>query len=476
FLYNAFNAPHFPLQAPAEDIARWRGKFKAGWDRLREERYRRQIADGLIDPKWPLSPRPEEVPAWESLSAEDQDRYDHLMAIYAAVLERMDKGVGTLVEGLRKRGQLDNTLILFMSDNGGNAEAGVKGRSVGENLGDAKSDVFIGQTWATLNNTPFVRYKHYTDEGGISTPLIAHWPAVIGEGRKGAIEKQPGHLIDIMATVVDVGGATYPSEFKGKAITPKEGVSLLPAFKGEKIARTQPIFWEHEGNRAVREGDLKLVALENKPWRLYDLANDRSEQHDLAAQKPEVVKDLSAKWDTWAARAKVLPLNSWRDRDRKAAAPKGSKKRLFELKAGDSLDGAQAPDLRNRTLNIVAEFDAEKEDGVIAAQGGTAQGWSLSQQGGKLVFFIRSGGTTRVDLEGPFEGAVQAKATLAQDGTMTLSVAGKQASGKRDGLLQKTPQDGLSVGDDSGPPVGPYQEAVPYKGTIRAVRVGLGKK
>lgn len=476
FLYNAFNAPHFPLQAPAEDIARWRGKFKAGWDRLREERYRRQIASGLIDPKWPLSPRPGEVPAWDSLSAEDQDRYDHLMAIYAAVIERMDKGVGILVDGLRQRGQLDNTLILFLSDNGGNAEAGVRGRSDGKNLGDANSDVFIGQTWATLNNTPFVRYKHYTDEGGISTPLIAHWPAVIQGDRRGAIEKQPGHLIDVMATAVDVAGAQYPAEFKGKAITPKEGVSLLPAFKGEKIARTQPIFWEHEGNRAVREGDLKLVALENKPWRLYDLASDRSEQHDLAQAKPELVKELAAKWDTWAARANVLPLGAWRDRGGKTAAPKASRKRLFELKAGDRLEGNAAPDLKNRTITVVAEFDGTKEDGVIAAQGGTAQGWSLSQEAGKLVFFIRSGEVTRVELPGPFEGAVQAKAELAADGKVSLSAGGQEAGGKREGLLEKNPVDGLSIGDDSGPPVGPYQKAAPYQGAIRSVRIGLGKK
>lgn len=476
FLYNAFNAPHFPLQAPAEDIARWRGKFKAGWDKLREERYRRQIEGGLIDPKWPLSPRPAEVPAWDSLTADEQDRYDHLMAIYAAVMERMDKGVGTLVEGLRQRGQLDNTLILFMSDNGGNAEAGVRGRSEGKNPGDAKSDVFIGQTWATLNNTPFVRYKHYTDEGGIATPLIAHWPAVIGEGRRGAIEKQPGHLIDIMATVVDVAGAVYPAEFKGKAIMPKEGVSLLPAFKGEGIARTQPIFWEHEGNRAIREGEMKLVALENQPWRLYDLTNDRSEQHDLAAEKPQVVKELSAKWDRWAARADVLPLGSWRGRD-KNTAPKVSKKRLFELKAGARLEGNQVPDLRNRTITVVAEFDGVKEDGVIAAQGGKAHGWSLSQHEGRLVFFIRSGdAVARLELPGPFEGAVQAKAELAADGKLTFSAGGKKATAKRGGLLEKNPVDGLSIGDDNGPPVGPYQKSVPYKGTIRSVRIGLGKR
>lgn len=475
FLYNAFNAPHFPLQAPAEDIARWRGKFKAGWDKLREERYRRQIQSGLIDPKWPLSPRPSEVPAWESLSAEDQDRYDHLMAIYAAVLERMDKGVGILVDGLRERGQLDNTLILFLSDNGGNAEAGVRGRSEGANLGDAKSDVFIGQTWATLNNTPFVRYKHYTDEGGISTPLIAHWPAVIKDQRRGAIEKQPGHLIDILATAVDIAGAEYPAEFKGKAITPKEGVSLLPAFKGEKLARTKPIFWEHEGNRAVREGDLKLVALENQPWRLYDLAADRSEQHDLAAEKPEIVKDLTAKWDAWAARANVLPLGAWRGQA--AEGPKGSRKRNFDLKAGDELAGNEAPDLQKREITITADFDAPKGDGVILAQGGTAHGISLSILDGKLVFFLRGAGdVTRVDLPGPFEGAVQAKAVLAKDGKVTLSAAGKEATATRGGLLARNPVDGLSVGDDSGPAVGPYETATPFPGTIRSVRIELGKK
>lgn len=475
FLYNAFNAPHFPLQAPAEDIARWRGKFKAGWDKLREERYRRQIAGGLIDAKWPLSARPEDVPAWDSLSAEDQDRYDHLMAIYAAVIERMDKGVGILVDGLRQRGQLDNTLILFLSDNGGNAEAGVKGRSRGENLGDAKSDVFIGKTWATLNNTPFVRYKHYTDEGGISTPLIAHWPAVIKDQRRGAIEKQPGHLIDILATAVDVAGAQYPAEFKGKAITPKEGVSLLPAFKGEKLARIAPIFWEHEGNRAVREGDLKLVALENQPWRLYDLAADRSEQHDLAAEKPEIAKDLAAKWDTWAARANVLPLGAWRAPE--GTNPNGSKKRNFEVKAGDHLEGDEAPDLRNRAITLAADFDAPKEDGVILAQGGTLHGLSLSIHEGKLVFFLRSAGDiTRVELPGPFEGPVQAKATLTRDGKVTLSAGGKEASATRKGLIRTNPIDGLSIGDDSGPAVGPYEEASPFQGTLRSVQIILGKK
>lgn len=480
FLYNAFNAPHFPLQAPAEDIARWRGKFKVGWDKLREERYKKQIAEGLIDPKWPLSPRPEAVPAWDSLTAEQQDRYDHLMAIYAAVLERMDKGVGILVDGLRQRGQLDNTLILFLSDNGGNAEAGVQGRSNGDNLGDEKSDVFIGQTWATLNNTPFVRYKHYTDEGGISTPLIAHWPAVIKDGRKGAIEKQPGHLIDILATAVDITGAEYPKEFKGNAITPKEGVSLLPAFKGEKLARIQPIFWEHEGNRAIREGDLKLVALENQPWRLYDLAADRSEQNDLASSKPDIVKDLSAKWETWAARANVLPLGAWRGNGKQNAqnGPKGSNKRVFDLKAGDQLEGNEAPNLAQRSISLTADFDVPKEDGVIFAHGGTRNGVSLSYHKDKLVFFLRSNGNNiaSAEIAGPFEGTVKAEAKLNEDGSVKLSAGGKEATAKLEGLIRTNPQDGLSIGDDTGAAVGPYDTAAPFKGNIRSVRLELGKK
>ena len=217
FLYLAHIAPHFPLQAPPEDIARWRGKFKAGWDKLRQARYERQIEMGLIDKRWPLSSRLDNVPAWEALTPQQQDRYDHLMAIYAAVMERMDKSVGTLVSGLKERGELDNTLILFMSDNGGNAEAGVPGKLDGANPGDAKSDVFIGQCWATLNNTPFVRYKHYTDEGGIATPLIAHWPNGIAKARNGKLETQPGHVIDIMATCVDAAGATYPKDVQRQA-------------------------------------------------------------------------------------------------------------------------------------------------------------------------------------------------------------------------------------------------------------------
>ena len=203
------------------------------------------------------------------------------MAIYAACVYRMDRAIGTLTDGLRQRGVLDNTLILFMSDNGGNAESGPNGRFEGKNPGDAASTVFCGESWAWLQNTPFRLYKHFNHEGGIASPLIAHWPA--GITAKGELRREPGHLVDIMATVVDVTGASYPKEFKGHAIQPMEGRSLVPAFANKPIQR-EAIFWEHEGNAAIRVGDWKLVRRSGQgAWELYDLKADRTEQKNLAA-------------------------------------------------------------------------------------------------------------------------------------------------------------------------------------------------
>ncbi|MEI7910058.1 MAG: arylsulfatase [Verrucomicrobiota bacterium] len=473
FLYLAHNAPHFPLQAPAEDIARWRGKFMAGWDKLREDRYRRQIAAGLIDAKWPLSPRLAEVPAWDSLTPAQQDRYDNIMAIYAAVVERMDRAVGDLVNGLKARGQLDNTLILFLSDNGGNAESGVPGRLEGSHPGDAQSDVFVGQCWATLNNTPFTRYKHYTDEGGISTPLIAHWPQGIQSERRGTLEKQPGHLVDILATCVDVAGAEYPLEFKGKPIKPREGVSLVPAFAGQPLARSQPLFWEHEGNRAIRDDNWKLVALENKPWRLYNLTADRSEQADLAAARPDLVKTLAQKWDTWAARANVLPLGAWRANEAKA---KANPKTRFELKPGEHLESAAAPHVANRAFTVTAKFEASAKDGVILAHGGVTNGYSLSIHQGKLTFLVRSSGhASQVALPASLSGECSAIAKLATDGGMSLAVGDEIATAKRDGPIKGQPKDGLDVGTDSGAVVGPYTTVIPYPGKITSIGIVIEK-
>ena len=297
---------HFPLRAPAETIAKYRGRYLKGWDALRDQRYAKQLALGVIDPKWTLAPRPPEVPTWESRSADRQKRFDEIMAVYAAMIERIDLAMGALVDGLERRGVLDNTLILFLSDNGGNAEGGPPGVTRGDGpIGGPQSYVLLGMDWATLANTPFRRYKHFTHEGGISTPLIAHWPAGIPAGRRGALEKQPVHLIDVMATAVDLAGTSYPREFGGNAIEPMQGVSLRPAFLGKPLARTEPIFWEHEGNKAVRDGKWKLVLRHRQPWQLFDMEADRTEQHDLAQQQPELAAKLEAAWNAWARRTFV---------------------------------------------------------------------------------------------------------------------------------------------------------------------------
>ena len=304
FLYLAHNAPHFPLQAPAEDIARFRGRYKQGWDQLRAERYARQKQLGLIDPTWAISPRANAVKGWEALSAAEQDRFDHLMAVYAACVYHLDQSVGRLVEGLRQREALENTVILFLSDNGGNAESGPDGRSEGVPT-DATSNWFCGESWANLENTPFRRYKHFNHEGGIATPLIVHWPA--GIKAKGEFRTQPGHLIDIMATAVDLGGASYPTTYHGHRILPMEGRSLAPAFGNQPIQR-DALYWEHEGNAAVRVGDWKLVRFgRTGAWELYDLKSDRTELHDLASSEPAKARELAQKWDAWAERAHVKP-------------------------------------------------------------------------------------------------------------------------------------------------------------------------
>ncbi len=304
-LYLAHNAPHFPLEAPQDEIAKFRGKYKIGWDKLRKQRHARQLELGLLDQAWAMSPPPEEVKAWQKLTPAEQDRFDHIMAIYAACIAHIDTAVGRLVDALKQRGELDNTLILFLSDNGANAESGPNGRLEGDQPGGPGSTVFEGQSWATLSNTPLRRYKHFNHEGGIATPLIVHWPA--GIAAKGEYRQQVGHVIDIMATCIDVAGARYPALLGITPILPLEGKSLVPAFDNKPIER-DAIYWAHEGNAAIRAGDWKLVrAGVGGQWELYNLKADRTELHDLAAIEPTRAADMLAKWNAWAERTGVLP-------------------------------------------------------------------------------------------------------------------------------------------------------------------------
>ena len=299
FLYVAYTAPHWPLHAMPEDIARYKGKYLQGWDVLHKQRYARQLKMGIIKKKWPLTPRDDGAIPWDEVA--DKELMDLKMAVYAAQIDRMDHGIGKMLDKLKALGKRDNTLILFLSDNGGCAETGALGfdnRKNGLPPGGVDSYMSYGRSWANASNTPFRRFKKWVHEGGIATPLIACWPAVIKKG--GRITDQPGHIIDIMATCCDVAGVTYPQTYQGRKITPLQGKSLVPILQGRKRRGHDALFWEHMGNCAVRQGKWKLVAERKGPWELYDLEADRTELNNLAEKYPEKVEELKAMYKTWA--------------------------------------------------------------------------------------------------------------------------------------------------------------------------------
>ncbi len=323
FLYLAYTAPHWPLHAPSETIARYEHRFDVGWDVLRQQRLDRMIRMGIVDGQWALSPRDPTQPPWDA--AEHKAWQARRMEVYAAQIDRMDQGIGRVVEQLRACGQLNNTLILFLADNGGCAEELIGWQWLSHNLirpetcdrrpirigndpslmpGGEETYQSYGVPWANVSNTPFRLYKHWVHEGGIATPLIAHWPA--GFGARGELRHQPVQLPDVMATCLDVAGAEYPSEHNGKAVLPLEGYSFRSCLDNATSER-KALFWEHEGNCAVRRGNWKLVRRYPGSWELYDMVADRTELHDLAAGSPTVVAELASMWQSWADRCNVLP-------------------------------------------------------------------------------------------------------------------------------------------------------------------------
>ena len=333
FLYFAFNAAHFPLHAPKTVIDKYAPVYARGWDVIRQERFVRMRSMGLLDKGWDFTPRSiipqspysdahgwtnKRNPAWDTLPADRCADLARRMATYAAAVEVMDHNIGRLVEDLRANGELENTVILLLSDNGACAEWdpwGFDGGSGAKNIlhtgadleqmGQPGSYISYGSGWANACNTPFRLYKHYDHEGGISTPFIAHWPA--GIARRGGYEHQMGHIIDLMPTCAELAGARYPTEFQGRSILPMEGRSLLPAFAGKQIHR-DALFWEHEGSRAVRMGKWKAVALlATGQWELYDMDRDRTEMHNLASRYPERLKELVQAWNQWAERTHAVP-------------------------------------------------------------------------------------------------------------------------------------------------------------------------
>lgn len=303
-IYIAHNAPHYPLQAPEADVMKYRGRYRIGWDQLRHDRYQRQVAMGLIDPQWPLSPRPDYLPAWDSLTEQQQDWEDFRMAAFAAMVDRVDQNMGRLVQHLAQRNLLQNTLILLFSDNGACPFERTRGDQYMP--WDPRSYWTYDVGWAHAGNTPFRWYKQNQHEGGIASPLIAHWPDGL-RTQPGSITHQPAHLIDILPTLAELAGVEYPERFAGRAITPVQGRSLVPIFQGEQRAGHEWLYFQFSDNRALRRGDWKIVSARGGPWELYDLAADRTELNDLADQHPDKVQELAEQWHHVAAEIDQLP-------------------------------------------------------------------------------------------------------------------------------------------------------------------------
>jgi len=515
FLYVAYTAPHWPMHAKPQDMANYKGRYAKGWDALRRERHARQIEMGLVKKEWKLTPRDPRAPAWDEEPMKPWQ--ERRMEVYAAMVDCADQGIGRILSALDQTGLRDDTLVLFLADNGGCAEemgsrgpirpdpqkvkrleplppdqvqtrmvprATRDGRPVrmGRGVMPGPPDTYVayGLPWANVSNTPFRRYKHWVHEGGIASPLILHWPRGIPQAMHGRLYHEPAHLIDIMATCVDLAGAKYPREFAGHKIKPMEGVSLRPALTGKPLtSEPRAIFWEHEGNRAVRLGRWKLVAVHNGPWELYDMEADRTELNNLAAKMPEKVAELKAMWDQWARRADVVPWGSWRKRPRAGKGPT-SKKTSFDLKAGDELPRSQAPMVARRPFTVTATIEPTKPDGVIVAQGGNRCGWALYLKEGRLAFTTSRDDVTHsvASVAKLPSGRVTIRVSLARDGSVVFFADGRplEAEGKLPGPVHDMPDEPLTVGRDVRSAVGDYPEGDnDFGGKIESLRIELGK-
>ena len=316
FLYVAYNAPHYPLHVKKKDYMKYEGRYAVGWDKIRQQRYAKQQQLGLLPSKVKLSPRPPEVAAWETLDDESQKWEAERMAAFAGMVDCVDQNIGRLIKHLKKTGQLENTVFMFCSDNGACPFERTRGKDF--RPWDPKSYWTYDEGWAHVGNTPFRWYKQNQHEGGITSPMIVSWSGL--KTKPGSISNQPGHLIDFMATCIDLANAEYPTEFEGRPITPLQGKSLVPVFDGETRPGHDWLYFQFSNNRAIRVGDDKLVSVKGRPWELYNLATDRSELNNLVKQAPQKAKDLKALWHEVAETVEKAP-----EKLRKPVSAKGSK-------------------------------------------------------------------------------------------------------------------------------------------------------
>ncbi len=549
FMYVAYTAAHWPMQALPEDIAKYEGKYDGGYDPIRLARFERMQEMGLINPNWGLSPK---AANWDKVKNKEWEI--RCMEVYAAMIDRMDQGIGRIVQSLRETGQYENTVIIFLQDNGACAEN--PGRTArqdypervsepvyepypddkimhrreetkrtragypvihGPNVMPGPKDTFIayGRGWANVSNTPFREYKHWVHEGGISTPLIMHAPALTAESMKGKYYREYGQLVDLMSTCVDLAGAEYPKKRGDVDVTPMQGTSLTPALQGQTLNRKRPLFWEHEGNRAVRDGKWKLVAKGPQgTWELYDMEADRSELHNLAARHPEIAARLSQQWENWAERSNVFPW-PWGELPTALDMKEGVK---FELRFNAANDNRKTigslEDLsehRNRfqvrgnvtlsdkdatfhgrsrievekspSLNcagvpwsVEAEIDAQAGDGVVVSQGGAVHGYSLYLKDGRPGFAVRIGGDVcKISAPDKIAGKSRLTGIITAEKKLVLRIDGKPvAEGEIPDFIQQLPGDTLIIGSDEQGTV--FDEALPpFRGKMSRVTIYRGE-
>lgn len=505
FHYVAYTAAHWPMHALPEDIAKYEGKYDGGYTPTREARIKKLKAMQLLPDHWEVVPQ---VGDWEKVKLKEWEAA--CMEVYAAMVDNMDQGIGRIVDALKETGQYENTLILYLQDNGGCAETFGRGKLVGPlerpekptlppmgkdelqtNMvppqsrdgfplrrgdgvmpGPPETEIGYGKNWANVSNTPFREYKHWVHEGGVATPLVAHWPAGIKlEGdafrqtAQGPLHDGPSHLIDLLATAVDLAGAEYPKERNRIMIKPMEGISLEPALQGKELEREAPIFFEHEGNRAVRDGKWKLVAKGVRgAWELYDMEKDRTEMNNLIKDQPDIAAKMIGQYDAWAERAGVVPFGSWK---KKRAASNG-----FQLKQGEALSGDNSPAIANRQFDIAARISGLPAEGIIASQGGSSLGWLLYLRDGKLQFAMRNKEILQLTAA-PIPEGDKLDLEVSVGKIEVVIRINNQVRGIRKGssLLQGQPIDGLAVGHDPGGAVSDYKEKFGAK--IDSFRINL---
>ena len=510
FLYLAHSSPHFPLHAPAKTRDRYLDTYRKGWDVLRKERFERQSSSGLVTDSWKftgLSEVPVDVdaianhyagkpnPDWKDVPENRREDLAYRMATFAAMIDHVDQGIGKIIDQLEKGGDLANTLILFTSDNGACYEWGPFGfdRSSRKGFtqlheGDDLKEVggpgtyhSVGSAWSCLSNTPLRMYKHFNHEGGNCSPLLAHWPKGISKPNRWV--RSPVHLIDVMPTLLEVGGADYPKKFKDEEIIPVEGRSLVPFFEGAGKASERVLCFDHFDSSAIRKGDWKLVRGNNRykkrTWELYNLAEDRCETKNLIESSSDKAKELEAEWLAWAKRVKVNPYYSHVQQNlaKERTSLKKDAEGFYLLKQGDRVNREHAPDFSQKAIEIhLAVTRGKEKGGVLISHGGSRNGYSLYLEDGKPTFSCRLGGalhTFRATQALP-KDRISLSVLVAADGRVSLGMGDEVlAEGKVPGLFKGLPQDPLEVGNDSQSTVVSYSFSPRFKGKVHEAKLKL---